>query len=166
LMPTVVALLVKRRELQDQERATAPSWATVTYQGEPISLVFTTPTGGLVLRQAVAKVVKEAAKTAGIAADLATHAGRRTVVTTLFMDGDEALEGTLPVRRPRQAGHHGGLREAAGSASGGRGEAGCDCARRPGRRGSWGSESGERFWEQRWSYRTEAVGSPADGDEP
>lgn len=32
------------------------------------------------------------AKTAGIAADLGTHAGRRTVVTTLFVDGDEALE--------------------------------------------------------------------------
>ena len=54
--------------------------------------MFTTPTGGLVLRQTVAKVVKQAAKTAGITADLATHAGRRTVVTTLFVDGDEALE--------------------------------------------------------------------------
>jgi hypothetical protein len=32
------------------------------------------------------------AKTAGIAAELGTHAGRRTVVTTLFVDGDEALE--------------------------------------------------------------------------
>jgi len=57
-----------------------------------MSLVFTTPTGGLVLRQAVAKVVKQAAKTAGITADLGTHAGRRSVVTTLFVDGDEALE--------------------------------------------------------------------------
>ena len=54
--------------------------------------MFTNPTGGLVLRQTVAKVVKQAAKTAGIAADLGTHAGRRTVVTTLFVDGDEALE--------------------------------------------------------------------------
>jgi hypothetical protein len=36
--------------------------------------------------------VKSAAKTAGIAADIATHAGRRAVVTTLFVDGDEALE--------------------------------------------------------------------------
>jgi integrase len=64
----------------------------VTYGGEQINLVFTNPTGGLVLRQAVTKVVKQAAKTAGIAADLGTHAGRRTVVTTLFVDGDEALE--------------------------------------------------------------------------
>jgi integrase len=92
LMPTVVALLAKRRETQAQERAAAPKWATIVYGGEQINLVFTNPTGGLVLRQAVAKVVKSAAKTAGIAADLATHAGRRTVVTTLFVDGDEALE--------------------------------------------------------------------------
>ena len=52
----------------------------------------TTPTGGLVLRQTVTKVVKQAAKTAGIAVDLATHAGRRTVVTLLYVEGDEALE--------------------------------------------------------------------------
>jgi hypothetical protein len=57
-----------------------------------VSLVFTTPIGGLVLRQTVAKVIKQAAKTAGITAELGTHAGRRTVVTTLFVDGDEALE--------------------------------------------------------------------------
>jgi hypothetical protein len=45
-----------------------------------------------VLRQAVAKIVKQAGKTAGIAAELGTHTGRRTVVTTLFVDGEEALE--------------------------------------------------------------------------
>ena len=44
------------------------------------------------LRQTIAKLVKSAATTAGISADLGTHAGRRTVVTTLFVDGDEALE--------------------------------------------------------------------------
>jgi integrase len=36
--------------------------------------------------------MKQAAKTAGITAELGTHAGRRTVVTTLYVDGDEALE--------------------------------------------------------------------------
>ena len=92
LMPTVVALL-RRREIQDAGTGGgAPQWETDTYGGERIDLVFTNPTGGLVLRQAVAKVVKQAAKTAGISADLATHTGRRTVVTTLFVDGDEALE--------------------------------------------------------------------------
>jgi integrase len=92
LMPTVVALLRQRQAVQDEERGAAPRWATVTYGGERINLVFTNPTGGLVLRQAVAKVVKQAAKTAGIAAGLGTHTGRRTVVTTLFVDGNQALE--------------------------------------------------------------------------
>jgi hypothetical protein len=46
----------------------------------------------LVLCQTIAKVVKQAAETAGISAQLGTHAGRRTVVTTLFVDGGEALE--------------------------------------------------------------------------
>jgi site-specific recombinase XerD len=91
-MPTVVDLLRRRRELQEEERADAPEWAGVTYEGEPVSLVFTKPAGGLVLRQTVAKVVKQAAKTAGITASLGTHAGRRSVVTTLFVDGGEALE--------------------------------------------------------------------------
>jgi hypothetical protein len=45
-----------------------------------------------VLRQTIAKLIKQGAKAAGITPDLGTHAGRRTVVTTLFVDGDEALE--------------------------------------------------------------------------
>jgi integrase len=46
----------------------------------------------VVLRQAVAKIVEQAGMTAGIAAELGTHTGRRTVVTTPFVDGDEALQ--------------------------------------------------------------------------
>jgi integrase len=94
LMPTVVELLERRRELQAEERAAAPTWANISYEGRRVELVFTTPTGGLVLRQTVAKVVKQAAKSAGVANTelLGTHAGRRSVVTTLFVDGGEALE--------------------------------------------------------------------------
>ena len=92
LMPTVVQLLAGRRETRAHERAAAPVWETHAYAGERVTLVFTTPTGGLVLRQSVAKVMKQAAKTAGITARLETHAGRRTVVTPLFVEGDEALE--------------------------------------------------------------------------
>lgn len=92
LMPTVVTLLGKRKEIQAAERSAAPHWQTHTYEGEEISLVFTTPDGGLVLRQTIAKLVKRAAQSVGIPFDLGTHAGRRTVVTTLFVDGHEALE--------------------------------------------------------------------------
>jgi len=91
-MPTVVELLAKRREIQAEEGEVAPVWETHSFEGERVSLAFTTPTGGLVLRQTVAKAMKQAAKTAGISAQLGTHAGRRTVVTTLFVGGDEALE--------------------------------------------------------------------------
>jgi integrase len=92
LMPTVVQMLAKRRETQAKERAAAPAWTPHTYEGERLNPVFTTPTGGLVLRQTVAKLIKAGANAAGIAANLGTHAGRRTVITTLFVDGDEALE--------------------------------------------------------------------------
>jgi hypothetical protein len=54
--------------------------------------VFTTPTGGLVLRQAVAKVVKQAAKTAGVTVPIGSHDGRRSVITALWVDGGETLE--------------------------------------------------------------------------
>jgi integrase len=36
--------------------------------------------------------MKQAANTAGISTQLGTHAGRRTVVTMLSVEGDEALE--------------------------------------------------------------------------
>jgi integrase len=166
LMPTVVGLLVKRRELQDQERSAAPSWATVRYEGEPVSLVFTTPTGGLVLRQTVAKVVKQAAKTAGIAAELATHAGRRTVVTTLFVDGDEALEDiarfvghTKPATTAGYVKRLGRRPEAvakrAAAVLDGQGDEDDGVRNQP---DDSGSNAG--------SYRSEAVGSPANPDEP
>jgi len=40
----------------------------------------------------VAELVKQAAKIAGVPADLSTHTGRRTVVTSLYVDGGEALD--------------------------------------------------------------------------
>jgi hypothetical protein len=89
-MPTVVQVLTERREVQDQERATASVWKH--HEGERLSIVFTTPAGGLVLRQTVAELIKQGAKAVGIVADVGTHADRRSVVTTLFVDGDEALE--------------------------------------------------------------------------
>jgi hypothetical protein len=49
-------------ERQRQEQAVAPWWDATTHDGEVIRLVFTTPTGGLVLRQTVPKIVKQAAR--------------------------------------------------------------------------------------------------------
>jgi integrase len=92
LLPTVVELLVRHRELQEQERAVAPFWETITYEGQELHMVFTTPTGGLVLRQTVAKVVRQGAKTAGVAGSLGTHDGRRSVITALWSEGHEPLE--------------------------------------------------------------------------
>jgi integrase len=133
LMPTVAALLEKRRAMQDEERASAPAWATITYGGEPINLVFTNPLGGLVLRQAVAKVVKQAAKTAGITAHLgcayrAAH-GRDHAVR----GWRRGIGGHRPFRRPCSPGDHGRLREAPRAPSPRRRSAGCGHPRRRGR---------------------------------
>jgi integrase len=92
LLPTVVALLRAHREFQEQERAVAPWWDAVVYEGEEIQLVFTTPTGGLVLRQSISKVIRQAAKTAGITVSLNTHDGRRSVITALWDEGDVSLD--------------------------------------------------------------------------
>jgi hypothetical protein len=92
LSPAVVAMLGVHRERQEQERAAAPWWESQTYEGEDVHLVFTTLTGGLALRQAVAKVVKQAARTAGVAESISTHDGRRSVVTAMWVDGGESLD--------------------------------------------------------------------------
>ena len=109
-----------------------------------MSLVFTTPTGGLVLRQTISKVVKQAAKSAGITADLGTYAGRRTVVTTLFVDDDEALEDIARFVGHAKPSTTAGCVKRLGRRPQGCRQAGRHRARRPGhprpRRARWGSE--------------------------
>ncbi|MEI6403566.1 MAG: tyrosine-type recombinase/integrase [Actinomycetota bacterium] len=57
------------------------------YEGEPVELVFTNLSGGILNRQQVTKVLARAAKAAGIdERGLGTHVGRRTVVTTLYAE--------------------------------------------------------------------------------
>ena len=133
LMPTVVALL--RQAAGDAGPGAGggagvgdarPTRASGSASCSP------TPTGGLVLRQTVAKVVKQAAKTAGIAADLGTHAGRRTVVTTLFVDGDEALEDIARFVGHAKPVDHRRLREAPRPPAPGGRQAGGRHPRRPG----------------------------------
>jgi integrase len=88
LTPVVVELLRRRRRKQGEERLrSGPSWQQIAYEGRPIDLVFTTVSGGLLLRQAVTKAVVAAAKAAGLdAAGLGTHAGRSTAITVLYTE--------------------------------------------------------------------------------
>jgi integrase len=88
LTPTVVELLRRRRRMQDEERLRAgPGWQQLYYESRPIDLVFTTVTGGLLLRQAVTKAVAGAARAAGLdPVGLGTHAGRSTAITVLYTE--------------------------------------------------------------------------------
>lgn len=95
LAPSVVGLLRKRRQEQDEERASAgAAWAgAVEFRGEALDLIWTNDTGGLANRQAIAKAVKAAATEAGLdATKISTHTGRRTVVTNAYAEGGASLE--------------------------------------------------------------------------
>ena len=88
LTPVVVELLRRRRQAQREERLlTGSAWQQHEYDGRPLDLVFTTVTGGLILRQAVTKAVRAAAVKAGLDAEgLGTHAGRSTAITVLYAE--------------------------------------------------------------------------------
>ncbi len=88
LTPIVVELLLRRHQMQDEERERAGGrWEQPTYEGRPIALVFTTITGGLLLRQAVTKAVASSARAAGLdPSGLGTHAGRSTAITVLYAE--------------------------------------------------------------------------------
>ena len=89
LAPISVARLRQRREEQDVERALVEvGWPEHRYDGEVVTMVFTTSHGGLANRQAVTKEIARAAKAAGLdPTGLATHSGRRTVITALYANG-------------------------------------------------------------------------------
>ena len=89
LAPTVLDLLKKRRKAQAADRlAAGPAWTTTTYEGEELDMVFTTKVGALVVRQDVANAIRRSCKRVGIEpTGIATHTGRRSVVTSLFVAG-------------------------------------------------------------------------------
>ena len=89
LAPVSVERLRQRREEQRVERERMDdAWPEHRYDGEIVSPVFTTTHGGLPNRQSVTKEIARAAKAAGLdPTGLATHSGRRTVVTALYADG-------------------------------------------------------------------------------
>lgn len=89
LAPISVANLRQRRIDQQAERERLGDyWPTRTYEGVDLSMVFTTTHGRLVNRQSVTKEIERAAKVAGLEPKgLASHSGRRTVITALHADG-------------------------------------------------------------------------------
>lgn len=89
LAPTAVQLLRQRRKAQAAEKlAAGGAWGTITYKGEQIDLVFTNAQGGYPLRQHVTRALQAACERAGVdPAKVATHTGRRSVVTNLFTSG-------------------------------------------------------------------------------
>lgn len=90
LAPVSVAHLRRRSEEQAAERLAG--WPEHRFEGELIHPVFTNLSGELVNRQAVTKCVEKAAREAGLdPAGLATHTGRRTVITALYAAGDVDL---------------------------------------------------------------------------
>jgi integrase len=89
LSPTVIGLLSTRRQIQDEDRAkVGGDWPATDYDGERLDLVFTTAAGTPMLRQHVDRAIRAAAARAGLdPTGLGTHAGRRSVVTSLFASG-------------------------------------------------------------------------------
>ena len=115
LVPTVADLLRRRRKAQAAERlASAEPWPRHIYEGRPVDLVFTTPTGDLLFRQAITKAINTAAARAGIdPTKLGTHTGRRSVLPPLRRRG-RVHRRDRTLRRPRLAGHDRRVRSRSG----------------------------------------------------
>jgi integrase len=92
LGPTVVELLRKQQVRQRALReAAGAAWPAVEYQGERLDLVFTNAAGKAVQRSHVDRAIRKAATAIGLdPRHIATHDGRRSVVTNLYASGDMA----------------------------------------------------------------------------
>ena len=89
LAPASVAMLKQRQREQADDRENDPGdWPVHRYGGRTLSMVLTTAAGRLVNRQSVVKAIEQAARSAGLDPEgIATHTGRRTVITALYADG-------------------------------------------------------------------------------
>ena len=64
------------------------AWETTIYRGEILDMVFTNPSGRLVLSQMLYKAVRDVCALAEVdPAGVGTHTGRRSVVTALYGAG-------------------------------------------------------------------------------
>ena len=89
LAPLVVELLRERWTAQQDDRlAAGATWQAHTFEERAVDPVFTNDTGGLVIRQRLTKVIQSAAVRAGIdPTGIATHTGRRSVITSAYGEG-------------------------------------------------------------------------------
>lgn len=89
LAPVSVAHLRRRQiEQQAELRRIGSEWPEHVYEGHSLKMVFTNQAGRLVNRQSITNAIARAATIAGIDPHgLATHSGRRTVITALYADG-------------------------------------------------------------------------------
>jgi hypothetical protein len=91
-MPTAIHLFRRRKNPGARAgRRAGPLWRRTSARAAELRVQHAA--GGLVVWQTVAVAMKQAG-TAASTVEHGTHAGRRTVVTTLFMPGDEVLEDT------------------------------------------------------------------------
>ena len=90
LAPISIDCLRRRHTTQAEEReGCGAEWTTHHYDGQDLNMVFTNRHGGLVNRQNVVKTIERAATKAGIdPKGIATHTGRRTVITALYAGGN------------------------------------------------------------------------------
>ena len=90
LAPISIARLRRHLDEQTAEREnSATPWPAHNYDGEDLSIVFTTQAGGLVNRQAIVNDIGRAARKANLdPVGIATHTGRRTVITALYANGN------------------------------------------------------------------------------
>jgi integrase len=89
LAPIAIERLRQRLDEQNRERrASGTTWPQHKHDGRPITPVFTTLAGQLVNRQKINKLIERGAELAGLEpAGLASHTGRRTVITALYAYG-------------------------------------------------------------------------------
>ena len=89
LSPSTIERLRRHRATQSAERLAAGSaWQEQRHEGREIDLVVTTHVGGIVRRQTVDSMLRNAGATVGLNRKrLGTHVGRRSVITILRHGG-------------------------------------------------------------------------------
>lgn len=94
LQAPAVELLRERLEaVRAERRENFGYWPTHTCNGQHVNLLFVREdNGGILHPRHIAAAVRRCVSAAGLDAHLGTHGGRRSVVTSMWSEGDESLE--------------------------------------------------------------------------